>query len=137
MGRAVFSIDRLAKMRIVMRLYAFDYSTRDPLRPRPFDFSPAFHEAILYGRKTCFQAKHTKLGVKRLDPCNDFIEIVAAAESHRDDDRPRSAKTKKPDARDHRLAPEDEVLVIVRSRPIQSDPLRQTPQNEPDPFRII
>jgi hypothetical protein len=80
-------------MGIVMRFHTFDYSTRDPLRPRPFDFGPAFHEAILYGRKTCFQAKHTKLGVERLDPCNDFVEIVAAAESHRDNDRPRSAKT--------------------------------------------
>jgi hypothetical protein len=87
-GGAVFGVDRLAKVGIVVRFYAFDYSTRDPLRPGPFDFSPAFHKALFYGRQTGFQTKHPKLGVERLDSCNDFIEIVAAAESHRDDDRP-------------------------------------------------
>src|SRR6266540_2195499 len=87
-SRAAFSIDRLAKMGIVMRFYAFYNSTRDPLRPRPFNFSPAFHKALFYGRQTGFQTKHPQLGVERLDSCNDFIEIVAAAESHRDDDRP-------------------------------------------------
>src|SRR5687768_16457635 len=106
-------------MGIVMRLYAFNDSARDPRRPRPFDFGPAFHKAILYGRKTCFQAKHTKLRVERLDSPDDFIEIVAAAESRRDDDRPRSAKTTKSDACDRRPAPQDDVLVIVRPRPIQ------------------
>src|SRR5262245_8369841 len=124
-------------MGIVMRLHAFDYSTREPLRARAFDISSAFHKALFYGRQTGLQTKDPKLGVKRLDPCNDFIEIVATTESHREDDRPRSAKTKKPDARDRRLAPQGDVLVIVRSRPIQSDPLRQSPQNEPDPFRVI
>src|SRR5262245_64480566 len=137
MCRAVFGINRLSKMGIVMRLHAFNYSTRDPLRAEAFDISPAFHKTLLYGRQTRLQAKHTKLGVKRLDSLNDFIKIVAAAESHRDYDRPRSAKTKQSDARDRRPAPQDDVLVIVRSRPIQFDPLRQSPQNEPDPFRII
>ena len=33
-------------MGILMSLHAFDYSTRDPLRPRPFDFSTAFYQAL-------------------------------------------------------------------------------------------
>src|SRR5262245_30024933 len=60
-SRVAFSIDMLAKMGIVVRFYAFDYSTRDPLRPRPFNFSPAFHKALFYGRQTGFQTKHPKI----------------------------------------------------------------------------
>src|SRR5262245_39915378 len=66
-SRAAFSIYRLAKMGIVVRFNAFDYSTRDPLRPRPFNINPTFHKALFYGRRTCFQTKHPQLGVKRLD----------------------------------------------------------------------
>src|SRR5215510_15400292 len=86
-GRAVFGVNRLAKMGIVMRIYAFDYSTRDPLRPRPFDSGPTFQKAFSYSRKTRLQAKHPQLRVNRLDPSDNFIKIVATAESHRDDDR--------------------------------------------------
>ncbi len=88
MGGAVFGINWLAEMGIMMSLHAFDYSTRNPLRSRPFDFSPAFHKTLFYGRQTGPQAKHPKLRVKRLDPSDNFIKIVATTESHWDDNRP-------------------------------------------------
>src|SRR5262245_16934131 len=105
-------------MGILMGLHAFDYSTRYPLRPRPFDFSPAFYQPLFHRRQTGLQAKHPKLRVENFDTHDNFIKIVATAESHRDDDRAGSEKTKQPDARDCGSAPQFDVLIVVRSRPV-------------------
>src|SRR5262245_33629054 len=124
-------------MRIAMRFHAFHDSTRNPLGPRPFDFRPAFYKSLFHGRQTGLQAKHAKLSVKRFDPHDEFIKIVATAESHWDDNRTRSEEAEQPDACDCGPAPQDDVLVVVRSRPFQFDPLWEASQNEPGPFRII